>query len=116
MLSTSARDAVDDDATDHVAVVTHEPERLVVQTATATDGVLVLSEVAYPGWQATVDGAPTPIYVADGLLRAVALPAGDHRVELRFESDALRIGVLVSLLTATALVICCVLSLVRSRP
>ena len=112
---TLGRDTANDDVSDQATLVAHAPERLVVQTTTATDGILVLSEVAYPGWQATIDGAPTPIYVADGLLRAVALPAGDHLVELRFESDALRIGVTVSILTATALTVCCMWSLVRSR-
>jgi hypothetical protein len=115
-ISTPARGATTDDGTDQVAVESDTPERLVVRTTTATDGVLVVSEVAYPGWQATIDGAPTPVYVADGLLRAVALPAGHHLVELRFESAALRIGVAISLLTATAMSVCCALSLVRSRP
>jgi uncharacterized membrane protein YfhO len=79
----------------------------------------VLSEVAYPGWVATVDGAPAPIYVANGLLRAVLLPAGAHLVELRFESPTLRIGIAISLATATLLVGCCAASLVvsgRRRP
>ena len=112
---TLGRDTANDDVSDQATLVAHSPERLVVQTTTATDGILVLSEVAYPGWHATIDGAPTPIYIADGLLRAVALPAGDHLVELRFESDALRIGITVSILTATALTVCCMWSLVRSR-
>jgi uncharacterized membrane protein YfhO len=59
--------------------------------------VLVLSEVFYPAWKAYVDGAPTPISVADHVLRAVALPAGEHVVELRYESAALRIGVIISI-------------------
>lgn len=113
---TPARDGSTGGGADRVAVVAHDPERIVVQASTAEDGILVLSEVAYPGWQATIDGAPTPVFVADGLLRAVALPAGDHLVEFRFESAALRIGVTVTLLTATILSACCALPLVRLRP
>jgi hypothetical protein len=98
-----ARDTSSVDIPDHVAMIEHQPARVVVRTATATDGVLIMSEVAYPGWRATIDGAPAPIYVANGLLRAVVLPAGEHVVALRFESDTLRIGVGVSLATATVL-------------
>jgi hypothetical protein len=50
--------------------------------------------------------------VANGLLRAVPLPAGAHLVELRFESPTLQIGVVVSMATAALLVGCCAASLV----
>ena len=102
-----------------VTVVAYEADLLIVRTQTADDGVLVLSEVAYPGWVATVDGTPAPIYVANGLLRAVPLPAGAHLVELRFESPTLRIGVAVSLVTAALLAGCSAASFVvsgRRRP
>ena len=106
-------------AGDVATVVAYEADLLIVRTQTADDGVLVLSEVAYPGWVATVDGTPAPIYVANGLLRAVPLPAGAHLVELRFESPTLRIGVAVSLATAALLVGCSAASFVvsgRRRP
>ena len=95
-------------------VVNFEADRLLVRAQTERDGVLVLSEVAYPGWVATVDGTPAPIYVANGLLRAVPLRAGTHTVELRFESPTLQIGVVVSLVAAALLAGCCVASLVVS--
>jgi hypothetical protein len=99
---------------DEVSVLQFEADRLLLRARTEGDGVLVLAEVAYPGWQATVDGTPTPIYVANGLLRALSLPAGEHLVELRFDSPTLRVGVAVSLLTATVLAGCCVAPLVVS--
>jgi hypothetical protein len=95
-------------------VVAYAADRLIVRTQTADDGVLVLSEVAYPGWVATVDGVSAPIYVANGLLRAVPLPAGAHLVELRFESPTLRLGVVVSQTIVALLVGCCAASLVVS--
>ena len=44
-----------------------------------------------------VDGQPTPILVADQLLRSVSIPAGEHTVELRYELGTLRVGVTISL-------------------
>ena len=43
-------------------------------------GVLVLSEIAYPGWRVTVDGKAREVETTEGLLRAVRLEAGVHEV------------------------------------
>jgi uncharacterized membrane protein YfhO len=47
---------------------------------------LVTSEIAYPAWNAYIDGQKVDIATAFGLLRAVEIPAGSHVVEFRFES------------------------------
>lgn len=96
-------------------VVLHAPDRLVVRAFADAPAVLVLSEVAYPGWVATVDGEEAPIYVANGLLRAVNLPPGDHVVELRFRSPTLRWGMALSAATA-ALMLGALAATVRRRP
>jgi uncharacterized membrane protein YfhO len=64
----------------------------------------VLSEAYYPAWKAYVDGRPVPLYVADHVLRAVPVPAGEHTVELRYESWSLRVGMAVSLISYLALI------------
>lgn len=88
-----------------------EADRLVVRASSDEDGFLVVSEVAYPGWQATIDGEPVPVFVANGLLRAVALPAGEHVVELRFESPTLLVGMLISLASLAMVVPACAATL-----
>lgn len=55
-------------------------------------GVLIFSEVAYPGWRATVDGAPTPLMRADYLLRALCVPSGEHHVVLVYNPPLLKLG------------------------
>jgi hypothetical protein len=79
--------------------VKYEPNHLVIDTEADTQAVLVVGEVNYPGWQATLDGQSVPVYTTDYLLRGVILPAGSHRVELRYSSSAARTGAWVSLLT-----------------
>ena len=49
------------------------------------DNLVVFSEVAFPGWNASVDGSPAPLFTADHFLRALVLPAGRHQVVFRFE-------------------------------
>lgn len=50
-------------------------------------GWLVVAEVDYPGWRATVDGRAAPVERANWLMRAVHVPAGRHQVVLRFEPE-----------------------------
>jgi hypothetical protein len=71
------------------------PNRLLV-TATGP-GLLVLSEVFHPGWQATVDGEPAEIVVANAVLRGVYLGEGIHRVEMVYRPWAVPAGAILSL-------------------
>jgi hypothetical protein len=56
-------------------------------------GLLVVSEIYYPaGWGATLDGRPLPILRVNHCLRAVEVPAGAHRIEMRYASRGFRMG------------------------
>lgn len=75
----------------------HNSQRWKVQTA--KPGLLCLSEIWYPAWKAFLDGKETPILRAYHSLRAVAIPAGTHIVELRYDSEPFRIGAWISSLS-----------------
>lgn len=79
-----------------VDVVTYAAQTVVLETETNAPGWLVLSDTHYPGWEATIDGQPTPIYQANGCVRAIAVPAGRHRVIFGFRPHTFYTGVLVS--------------------
>jgi hypothetical protein len=76
---------------------------LEVVTDTEREGILVLSEIHYPGWKATVDGRPVPLQRADYLLTALPLPAGRHRVRYTYEPASVRAGAALSGFTLLAL-------------
>jgi hypothetical protein len=57
---------------------------LTVQADAPQAGYLILSELWYPGWTATVDGGAATIEQAAGALRAIPVPAGRSTVELHF--------------------------------
>ena len=71
---------------------------LELNTTTAGNNLLFFSETYYPvGWKAYIDGKETPIYRANYLFRAVMVPAGIHKVEMKFEPKGFFIGKNLSL-------------------
>jgi hypothetical protein len=69
---------------------------IALTVSTAGEGFLVLSENAYPGWRARIDGAEVPIYRTDITLQGVVVPPGTHQVEFAMESRTLRAGLALS--------------------
>ncbi len=80
-----------------VRIARYAPERVEVLVTAAAPGVFVLRDSAYPGWRALLDGEPAPLLRADGIFRAVAVPAGMHSVVFEFRPRSLRLGAVVSL-------------------
>lgn len=93
-----------DPAAESAAVTEFAPDRLSVRVNAAAGGLLVLSEMDYPGWRATVDGTPTPITRVDGVLRAVPVSAGEHTVTMVFSPLTLQLGAGISTLAFLFLV------------
>lgn len=91
-------------SSDQALITEYAANRIRIETYTQEPGLLTMSEVYYPAWKAYVDGRPVRLYRADHLLSAVAVPAGRHTVELRYESRTLQVGTAVSVLTALTLV------------
>lgn len=86
-------------------IIQYEPERVVIETDTLTDGILVLIDTYAPGWQARVDTQPAEVYIADHAFRAVRIPAGRRRVEFVYAPPSFVIGSAISL----AALACCAL-------
>jgi hypothetical protein len=80
----------------------YAPSRVRVATHAGSAAYLVLTDTWFPGWRARVDGRETTLWRADHAFRAVWIPAGRHEVEFRFEPRSLKVGLLVSVLSAAA--------------
>jgi hypothetical protein len=79
------------------------PERVAADMTSDSAGLLVLADLHYPGWSAEVDGRPAEMLRADGLFRAVALPAGSHRVVFRYRPVSVLAGAALSALAAVGI-------------
>lgn len=73
------------------------PNRLALEVDASGPAILVLAENWFPAWKAAVDGQDTPVLRADHTLRAIAVPAGTHRVEMWYDSLPVRLGLILSL-------------------
>jgi hypothetical protein len=87
-----------------IEFVTYGANEIVLAVEMPADGWLVLSEVYYPGWQATVNGGRTEVLRADYAFRAVALASGEHVVRMTFTSRTWKVGLAASGITWAGLV------------
>ena len=67
-----------------VTIKRYEPNQLTYEVNSGKGGVVVFSEIYYPGWTATIDGEPAELGRVDYLLRALAVKPGKHEVVLSF--------------------------------
>lgn len=83
---------------DSVSVVVHyKSQQVSLNVYCSSTSLLVLSEIYYPaGWKAYIDGTETEIYKTNYILRSVVVPAGEHKVEFRYEPQSYKKGYLIS--------------------
>jgi len=67
-----------------VDFLVYEAQRVRLECAVEQNALLVLADMAYPGWQARVDGAGAPIMTVDGLFRGLLLTPGQHIVVFEY--------------------------------
>ena len=84
-------EALQSDSTAKVTLTAYEANRLAYEVNAQKGGVVVFSEIYYPGWTCTVDGQNTPIARADYVLRAIRIPAGKHTVVMTFDPQTVHL-------------------------
>ena len=86
---TEGRQPVDSLST--VKLTAYDANALTYEVNSPNGGVVVFSEIYYPGWQATVDGQPVEIACADYILRAIKVGPGKHTVDFKFDPKSLHV-------------------------
>ena len=80
-----------------VNIAKYEDSEIEIETESAGNSMLFLSEVFYPEWKAYVDGKETKIYQAYGLFRTIYLPKGKHKVLFKWDPKIFHIGAVLTL-------------------
>lgn len=94
-------------------IIEDKRNSVLIETQNETSAMLVLSDNFYPGWRASIDGAPAEIFKANVTMRAVRVPAGRHVVSFVFIPFAFTASVYASLTVAALLLIAFLIGAVR---
>jgi uncharacterized membrane protein YfhO len=90
-----------------VEIKKYSPQKVILNVSSPSSGILVFSDLFYPGWKASVDREETKIMKANTVLRAVVVPEGKHIVKFVYDPSPLNLGIKLSLCTivSTSLII-----------
>ena len=91
------------DSASQIQLVERDNDRMVYKSSSKTDGLGVFSEVYFEGgWKAFIDGKQVPIARVNYVLRGLAIPAGEHTIEFRFEPASYYLGDKITLVVGIA--------------
>ena len=82
--------SVPQDDTSIVKLTQYKPNNLTYEVKSSKGGVVVFSEIYYPGWTATIGGQPAELGRVNYLLRALNVKAGNHKVVLDFHPTSIK--------------------------
>ena len=83
-------ESVPQDDTSIVKLTQYKPNNLTYEVTSNKGGVIVFSEIYYPGWTATIDGQPAELGRVNYILRALNVKPGTHKVVLDFHPTSLK--------------------------
>ena len=98
-----------------VDVTAYGDDEIRLAVTAPTPALLVTSELAYPGWSATVDGVGTELLKVNGAFRGLVVLPGAHEVVLAYRPRLAILGLVVSAGAALALLACLLAARVRAR-
>ncbi|HUJ58978.1 MAG TPA: hypothetical protein VLX92_10810 [Kofleriaceae bacterium] len=108
-------EALEPDERDGV-LESYQPDEIRFAIDAPRAGLVVLDEIAFPGWQVAVDGAPAEPLRANYLMRAVWVPAGHHEIAWRFEPAHWRLLVAGYALALATIIAAAAAAAWRRRP
>jgi Bacterial membrane protein YfhO len=93
------------DNTARIKQTVYDNDAITYESNSSTTNVAVFSEIYYKDWYAYIDGKRTDIFKANYVLRALAVPAGKHVIEFKFEPKIFFVSKLVSGVASWLLVV-----------
>jgi hypothetical protein len=107
------------DTTASIKLVDNDNDKIDYTFSARSNQFVVFSEIYYDkGWNVSVDGKPADYVRVDYTLRGMAVPAGNHAIEFRFEPHSYKLGMMLAAwfsLAIYGLLIACVVMEVRKR-
>ncbi|HEY9183948.1 MAG TPA: YfhO family protein [Salegentibacter sp.] len=93
-------------ATGEISLRSASPNEMNYEFQSDSEQLAVFSEMYYnPGWQAYIDGQPVEHFRVNYVLRALEIPAGEHKISFRFEPEVVNTGSSITLASSIVLVL-----------
>ena len=94
------------DSTASIKLVEYKPNHLTYSSNNTNPGIAVFSEMYYPhGWNAYIDGNLKEHFEVNYVLRALEVPAGNHKIEFKFEPSLIKVGGNITMASSIILVL-----------
>ena len=94
------------DSTATIKLEFNKPNYLKYTSNNTNNGFAVFSEMYYKnGWNATIDGKKVDILKVDFALRGLAIPAGKHTIEFKFEPQVVKTGSMIALVSSVGMLL-----------
>ncbi len=92
-----------------------QTDRVTVDVDVTSAAQVILTDIAFPGWQATLDGAPVETMTVEPMFRGTNVPAGRHQLVWNYRPASVRWGAAISVSTLALLAVCSLLSPILRR-
>ena len=83
-----------------IRLINYKPNHLTYNSTNKNQGLAIFSEMYYKnGWNAYIEGKLSPHFRANYVLRALEIPAGNHKIEFKFEPQVVKTGSIIALIS-----------------
>ena len=89
-----------------VTLTNYAPNELQYKVSSNTGGIIVFSEIYYPGWTCTVDNKSVEIGRVNYVLRAINIEKGNHNIVLSFKPQSVETTETIAYIALILLALC----------
>ena len=101
-------------ASGKVTLTGYAPNELQYKVASNTGGIIVFSEIYYPGWTCTVDGKSAEVGRVNYVLRAINIEKGNHNIVLSFKPQSVETTETIAYIALILLALCSLAAIIIS--
>lgn len=102
------KEKVETNSVGTISLTQYKPDQLTYQSSNMGSGFAVFSEIYYKGnkdWKSYIDGKEVPHFKTDYVLRGMLIPAGNHKIEFKFEPTSVSQGKNIDAIASVAMII-----------
>jgi hypothetical protein len=86
-------------------LVAYGPNEIIVDVKVKEPSILVVTDLFFPYWRATIDQAGATIHRVNCVFRGILVDRGEHRVVLKYYNEPFHRGIKISAITALAVIL-----------